>query len=114
MSARLEDVADYVIVGTGAGGATAARVLSASGASLIMIEEGPWLPPETRALGLLDAMGQSLRDMATLATRSPAPMPLLLGRAVGGSTAVNSGIIWRMPEDVRRDWRAHHGLEELV
>ena len=36
---KLEDIADYVIVGTGAGGATAARVLSEAGYSVIMLEE---------------------------------------------------------------------------
>lgn len=114
MTQHLEDAADFVIVGTGAGGATAARVLSAAGASVVMLEEGPWLLPDARAPGLLDAMSQSLRDLATIATHSPAPMPLLLGRVVGGSTAVNSGIIWRLPDDVREAWSRERGLGELV
>ena len=38
----MEDVADFVVVGTGAGGATAARVLSAAGHSVLMLEEGGW------------------------------------------------------------------------
>lgn len=110
----LDDAADFVIVGTGAGGATAARVLSEAGHSVIMLEEGPRLANEERPRGLLDAMSQSMRDMGTLSTSGSAPFPLLLGRCVGGSTAINSGIIWRMPEDVRRDWAEHHGLHELV
>jgi choline dehydrogenase-like flavoprotein len=110
----LEDSADYVIVGTGAGGATAARVLSAAGRSVIMLEEGPRLATQERARGLLDAMGQSMRDMGTLSTHGSAPFPLLLGRCVGGSTAINSGIIWRMPASVRADWSDNHGLAELV
>ncbi|HEX4351974.1 MAG TPA: GMC family oxidoreductase N-terminal domain-containing protein, partial [Polyangiales bacterium] len=108
----LEDSADFVIVGSGAGGATAARVLSEAGLSVIMLEEGPSLAPSQRSLGLLDAMDESLRDMATVATRASSPMPLLMGRCVGGSTAVNSGIIWRLPEDVRQDWSARFGLGE--
>jgi choline dehydrogenase-like flavoprotein len=111
---ELEDAADFVIVGTGAGGATAARVLSEAGLSVIMLEEGALLRPEQRERGMLDAMSQSMRDLATLSTRSAAPIPLLQGRCVGGSTAINSGIIWRMPEDVRRDWGEHFGLGELV
>jgi choline dehydrogenase-like flavoprotein len=110
----LEDAADYVIVGTGAGGATAARVLSAAGRSVIMLEEGPRLSTQERALGMLDAMGQSMRDMGTLSTHGSAPFPLLLGRCVGGGTAINSGIIWRMPDSVRTEWTANHGLGELV
>lgn len=110
----LEDTADYVIVGTGAGGATAARVLSEAGLSVIMLEEGPALRPDERQRGLLDAMTQSVRQLGTVSTSGAVPIPLLLGRCVGGSTAINSGIIWRLPEQVRRDWTERHGLGELV
>jgi choline dehydrogenase-like flavoprotein len=110
----LDDVADYVIVGTGAGGATAARVLSEAGLSVIMLEEGPQLAPNQRRVGLLDAMTDAVRQMGTVSTAGSAPFPLLLGRCVGGSTAINSGIIWRMPDDVRRDWSERLGLSELV
>ncbi len=37
----VEDSADVVIVGSGAAGATAARVLSEGGLDVIVIEEGP-------------------------------------------------------------------------
>jgi choline dehydrogenase-like flavoprotein len=111
---KLEDSADVVIVGTGAGGATAARVLSEAGLSVILVEEGPFLAPADRSRGLLDAMSESMRDLATVSTRSATPMPMLLGRCVGGSTAVNSGIIWRLPEDTRRDWSERFGLSSLL
>ncbi|HKU42640.1 MAG TPA: GMC family oxidoreductase [Polyangiales bacterium] len=114
MTRTVEDSADIVIVGTGAGGATAARVLSEAGLSVILIEEGPSLAPAERSRGLLDAMTESMRDLATISTRSSAPMPLLLGRCVGGSTAVNSGIIWRLPDDTRREWIERFGLGELL
>ena len=110
----IEDIADFVIVGTGAGGATAARVLADAGHEVVMIEEGAFLQPEDRELGLADAFGQSARDMATLATSSHAPMPLLQGRCVGGSTAINSGIVWRLPENVRADLAARYQLSWLL
>lgn len=112
--AKLVDEADYVIVGTGAGGATAARVLAASGASVVMVEEGAHLRPEERPAALLDAMRLAVRDMCMQATESRVPMPILQGRAVGGSTAINSGIVWRLPDDVRADWRDRFGLGALV
>ncbi|MGZ3420086.1 MAG: GMC family oxidoreductase N-terminal domain-containing protein [Polyangiales bacterium] len=110
----LTDEADYVIVGTGAGGATAARVLSAAGCSVIMLEEGPQLRSEERPRELIDSMAMAFRDFGTFTTRGTNPFPLLQGRCVGGSTAINSGIIWRLPDDVRRDWIDNFGLGDLV
>lgn len=114
MSARLQDAADWVIVGTGAGGATAARVLSAAGHSVVMLEEGPNLEMRSRPRALLPAMRDVFRDLGTTVANGPAPIPILQGRVVGGSTAINSGIIWRMPETIRQRWIERHGLQELV
>lgn len=110
----VEDEADFVIVGTGAGGATAARVLTEAGCSVALVEEGAYLRAEERPRALLSALGATIRGGGTFATTGGTPMPLLQGRIVGGSTAVNSGIIWRMPEDVVRDWTDNYGLGELV
>jgi choline dehydrogenase-like flavoprotein len=114
MSEHREAEADYVIIGTGAGGATVARVLAEAGRSMILLEEGPKLDTAVRPRAVLDAMRTTFRDMGTFATHGTAPFPVLQGRLVGGSTAINSGIIWRMPEDVRATWRKEHGLDELV
>jgi choline dehydrogenase-like flavoprotein len=110
---EIEDSADYVIVGTGAGGATAGRVLAGAGLDVLFLEEGPELPRE-RPRDLLSAMSAAVRDMGSQTTTGATPMPLLQGRAVGGSTAINSGIIWRLPDDVRADWTERFGLGRLV
>jgi choline dehydrogenase-like flavoprotein len=114
LSEQRETEVDFVIVGTGAGGATAARVLSEAGHSILLLEEGAQLKTGERPRAVLDAMRQSFRDMGTMSTSTAPPMPVLQGRLVGGSTAINSAIIWRMPADVRQTWREQHGLAELV
>ncbi|QQR89849.1 MAG: GMC family oxidoreductase N-terminal domain-containing protein [Myxococcales bacterium] len=110
----MEDVADFVIVGSGAGGATAAYVLSAAGFSVLILEEGAYLQSKARPKEALKAMSQSMRGFGAQTTDSAVPIPLLQGVCVGGSTAINSGIIWRMPQDVRKLWKDQHGLDELV
>lgn len=114
MKTSLNDEAEFVIVGTGAGGAAAARVLTEAGHSVILIEEGAFNAPKDRPRELVDALAMSFRSMATMATDSIVPMPLLQGRGVGGSTAINSGIIWRTPQDVRDQWTREFGLGGLV
>lgn len=109
-----EDRADYVIVGTGAGGATAARVLSAAGCDVLMLEEGPKLDTEKRRRDAIGALGSAMRMAGSQTTTGAMPIPVLQGLCVGGSTAINSGIIWRMPEDVRDTWIREHGLSWLV
>lgn len=109
----LEDDADWVIVGTGAGGATAARVLSETG-SVVMIEEGAQLDTRNRPRAMVHAMRQAFRDMGTNTTLGAHPLPILQGRCVGGSTAINSAIVWRLPDDVRLDWAQRFGLDDLV
>ncbi len=111
---NIDDVADFVIVGTGAGGATAARVLAAAGHDVLLLEEGALLRTPERPRELLDAMRLAFRDFATRTTNGTVPLPILQGRCVGGATAVNSGIIWRTPDDVRRDWKTRLGLRSLV
>jgi choline dehydrogenase-like flavoprotein len=114
MSERREAEVDYVIIGTGAGGATAARVLSEAGFSLLLLEEGPELATAERPRAVRDALRTSFRDGGSMASQSRTPLPVLQGRLVGGSTAINSGIIWRMPDDVQAVWRSEHGLGDLV
>ncbi len=112
---RMEhDVADFVVVGTGAGGGTAARVLSEAGQQVLMLEEGPWLRPQDRPDDALGALRASMRGLGTVPTIGSPPIPLLQGRLVGGSTAVNSAIVWRTPEDVLVRWRRDHGLGSLL
>ena len=110
----LTDEADYVVVGTGAGGATAARILAGAGHEVILLEEGKRLAMGEQPRELLHAMRHAFRDGGTAVARGPAPFPLLQGRVVGGSTAINSGIIWRLPEPVRQDWITHRGLGDLL
>jgi choline dehydrogenase-like flavoprotein len=101
---------DVVVVGSGAGGAVAARELAEAGLAVILLEEGEYL---TRADfgGRPSAMHRKLyRDMGATVAVGNTTIPVPVGKAVGGTTVINSGTCYRVPERVLRKWREDMGL----
>lgn len=103
--------ADAVVVGSGAGGAMAARTLARSGLDVVVLEEGRrWTVHELRSTHPIDRYAGLYRGAgATVALGRP-PVVLPIGRAVGGTTVVNSGTCYRPPPAVQRRWRDEFGL----
>ncbi|MEU2433603.1 GMC family oxidoreductase [Streptomyces sp. NPDC007861] len=103
--------ADAVVVGSGAGGAMAARTLARAGLHVVVLEEGQH--HSTRSFGRrtpLDRFAELYRDGgATVALGNP-PLLLPAGRAVGGTTVVNSGTCYRTPDHVREGWAKDFGF----
>jgi choline dehydrogenase-like flavoprotein len=106
----LRDAADYVVVGSGAAGATAARRLARGGADVLLIEEGPPFAPLARDEDVTVAMRRYFRDHGSTMLVGRSIMPVLQGRCVGGSTAINSAITWRLPDDVYPLWARDPGV----
>ncbi len=103
---------DYIVVGSGAGGGAAARVLAASGARVLVLEEGPLVPTAKLGTILVDSMNRLFRNQGKQAAFGRATTPILQGRCVGGTTFVNSAIVWRLPGHVLHEWHARHGLAD--
>jgi len=110
----VRDVADVVIVGSGAAGATAAHVLTAAGLDVVILEEGPHVPTEDLRSDMYTTTKRVWRDMGLQAARGRAFTPVLQGCCVGGTTAINGAIIHRVPEEIRRLWCVEHGAGELL
>jgi choline dehydrogenase-like flavoprotein len=101
---------DVVVVGSGAGGAAAARSLSEAGLSVIVVEEGGYYDSSTYTTDPVEALPNLYRDagMTVCAGRPAIPMPV--GRCVGGTTVINSGTCFRGPADVLGRWREEYGI----
>lgn len=104
--------ADAVIVGSGAGGAMAARTLAQSGMSVIVLEEGRrWTVEEIRTTHPIDRYAGLYRGAGTTIALGRPSVVLPMGRAVGGTTVVNSGTCFRPPVAVQKRWRDEFGLD---
>lgn len=103
--------ADAVIVGSGAGGAMVARTLARAGLDTVVLEEGRrWTVAEFRTTHPMDRYAGLYRGAgATIALGRPSIITPI-GRAVGGTTVVNSGTCFRPPDSVQRRWHGQYGL----
>ena len=109
--------ADVVVIGSGAGGAVVAAELAEAGQSVLILEEGPFVPPERygrmrpsenlrhmwRDAGLTFAVG--LGDTPVI--------NVMMGQCVGGSSVLTGGVCFRIPDRVMHEWAAHHGLDDI-
>lgn len=102
---------DVCVIGSGAGGAVVAKELAEAGRSVLVLEEGGYFtaddfhgPPFERVL-------RTYRDQGTTMAYGRPVIPLPLGKAVGGSTVVNSGTCFRTPDKVLRRWQSEFGLD---
>ncbi|GAA2972918.1 choline dehydrogenase-like flavoprotein [Microbacterium terrae] len=95
---------DVVVVGSGAGGGTAAAVLSAAGLDVIVLEKGAYYDDgdfdggEAAGLARLYAPGPSATAEGQLS--------LLAAQCLGGGTVVNFSTSFRTPDHVRAEWAA--------
>lgn len=102
--------ADYVVVGSGAGGATAASALARGGASVILVEAGAWRDPPDYPSSTYGAMRDLFDDWGTSITRGRAFWPVVQARTVGGTTVINCAICVRTPGDIFEQWKREHGV----
>ena len=101
---------DYVVIGSGAAGSSAARALVDLAPEVAVVEEGPSVPTEQFSDRAFPSLARLYRDMGAQLTDGRAPILVLQGRCLGGSTVVNSAIMRRLPEEVWAEWRDVHGL----
>ncbi|WP_369601135.1 GMC family oxidoreductase [Hahella sp. SMD15-11] len=95
--------ADVIIVGTGAGGGTAAELIAQAGYSVIMVEAGPLLHQKDFTMDEASLYPRLYQEGMSRTTRDGA-ISILQGRTVGGSTTVNWTSSFRTPDETLRYW----------
>jgi choline dehydrogenase-like flavoprotein len=101
---------DVVVVGTGAGGGVVGRELVDRGYAVVFVEEGEHHRRDAFDGRAISAHRRFYR--ATVAVGN-VPMPIFMGRLVGGSTAINGGTCFRAPSWIHQRWCEELGTDEL-
>ena len=104
--------ADVVVIGSGAGGAVAAYELASQGLAVIILEEGPYVDRRDFLDDPLAQIYKLYRGHGVTGSFGNAFIPIPLGKAVGGTTLINSGTCLRAPACVLTQWQAE-GLTEF-
>ncbi|HYI79634.1 MAG TPA: GMC family oxidoreductase N-terminal domain-containing protein [Thermoleophilaceae bacterium] len=96
---------DVVVVGSGAGGGTAAGVLAAAGLDVVVLEAGGYYDDA-------DFDGSERNAIRTMYAGAPTAsadqsLSLLAGACLGGGTVVNYTTSFRTPDAIREEWAGH-------
>jgi long-chain-alcohol oxidase len=102
---------DVVIVGSGAGGGTAAGVLAKAGLDVIVVEAGGYYSEEDFDGAELDGYVRLYLGGGGVPTPDQS-IGLLAGHCLGGGTTVNYTWCFRPPDHVRADWKDRFGLDD--
>ena len=104
---------DAVVVGTGAGGAVVGKQLAERGLAVVFVEEGKLYRRDAFTGNAREAHENFYRGHAGVVTIGNSVMPVLMGRLVGGSTAINTATCFRTPPWVLEEWCDRIGSDEL-
>jgi long-chain-alcohol oxidase len=94
---------EVCVIGSGAGGGTAAAVLAAAGKDVIVLEAGGYFDDVDFDGAELGGF-QNLYAEAGFASTADHSVGLLAGECLGGGTVVNYCTSFRTPDEVRKEW----------
>ncbi|MBW3575334.1 MAG: GMC family oxidoreductase N-terminal domain-containing protein [Actinobacteria bacterium] len=103
---------DVCVVGSGAGGGTAAAVLADAGLDVVVVEAGDYLDDGDFDGSELDGYARLYLGAAALATADQG-VGLYAGSCLGGGTVVNFTTAFRTSDAIRAEW-ASQGVPDLA
>lgn len=114
ISGPVEERADVVVIGTGAGGAPMAAELAKGGLSVVILEEGGYYGTKDYTLSTTAMLKKLYRNAGTGLIMGKPSIAFAEGRTVGGSTVLNGGMCWRTPEKILEKWAWENGLTHMT
>ena len=106
----INETADVCVIGSGAGGAVAAKELAQKGYSVVLLEEGGHHTRETWNGKPFRAMVDMFRNGGGTFTLGIPTVSITLGKCIGGTTTINSLTCFRTPPKILKTWRDKLGL----
>ena len=104
--------ADVVVIGSGAGGGTAAGILAASGLRVVVLERGEYRNEADFSHLEIEAYRSMYLDSA-LGSSSDGGILMLAGATLGGGTVINYTTSFATPPAVREEWDRVSGFDEV-
>jgi len=114
LNSDLNEQADICIIGSGAGGAVAAKELAEAGFNTIVLEQGGYYAQEDFGQKPIDAIPRLYLNNSFIFSLGSPVVALSLGKAIGGSTTINSCTCFRVPEEVLAEWEEEYHLKGLT
>ena len=105
----IETVWDACVIGSGPGGAVTAATLAEAGWQVLLVERGPFRPPEQLNFRVLDMASRLGHAELTSGARSA----LLQGNGLGGSSLVFGAVAMRTPSFVFDEWCQASGVSHF-
>ena len=103
---------DVAIVGSGAGGGTAAGVLAQAGLEVVVVEAGGYYDDEDFDGGELSGLRRLYLNAGGMAS-DDGSLGIAAGACLGGGTVVNYTTSFPTPPPVREEW-ASHGVPDFA
>ena len=104
--------ADVCVVGSGAGGSIVAREIAQAGRSVVVVEEGPYVPSRDFTQREEQMLPRLFADHS-LRTAADATVLVLQGNVVGGSTVPGFCVCVRTPSQILAHWGQRFGLSGI-
>lgn len=108
----LHETVDVCVIGSGAGGAVAAKELAQAGLSVVVLEAGENHDPTTFSRRTPEMLLRLFWEGGMRATHDGSVL-ISQGRGVGGSTVHNLCYAVRPPNSILARWEAEFGIQDL-